>query len=160
MTGDIKLIDIQTELACGDKDAIQFCRIIGHMMRLADDIVDGESEDPSSSMSELLYRLCVDLQLNPFYLKHREVFIATAGVDILLWDVSNHWAKSSIPKEQVFGFVYRMAVNTFITVGMICGGMGHARNMIKRIFEFNQFRDNEEQLEDWVKEHHELRKEA
>jgi len=158
--GEVTLIDMHIELACGDEEAIQFCHILGRMMRLADDLVDGDSENMGSDMSELLYRMFVDMQLNPFYQKHRDVLTASAGVDILLWDVSNDWAKSSVPKEQVFGFVYRMAVNTFITVGMICGGMSHARNMIKRIFEFNQFRDNEEQLEDWIKEHHEMRKEA
>jgi len=158
--GEVKLLDMHLELACGNKDAAQFCQIIGKMMRLADDIVDGDSDDPSADMSELLFRMFVDMQINPFYLSHKEVFIATAGTDILLWDVSNEWAKSTDHKEQVFGFVYRMAVNTFITVAMICGGMSHARSMVKRMFEFNQFRDNEEQLEDWIKEHHELRKEA
>lgn len=154
----VSLIDIHLEIACGNEQAAKFCQVVGKLMRLADNIVDGDSEDPSSDMAELLYRAFVDLQLNDFYMQHKEIFLATAGNDILLWDVSNEWQASEDKKQQIFGFVYRMAVNTFLTVAMITGGMAHAKQMIRKIYNFHQMRDHKEQLEDWVGELQESRK--
>ena len=103
-------------------------------------------------MASLLYQAFIDLQLNSFYSQHKEIFIATAGNDILLWDVSNEWQSSPDKKKQIFGFVYRMAVNTFLTVAMVCGGMAHAKRMVRKIYSFHHMRDHKEQLEDWVGE--------
>ena len=68
---DEKMRELLTRWSNGNKQAAEFMMNVAAITRLADNIADGDSEDPVLDMANLLYRATVTLQLDPFYAENK-----------------------------------------------------------------------------------------
>ena len=129
----VAYLDRLVMIANGDKSAALFLEILGRVIRIADDLVDEEPKDFSTTMADILYTSAVELQLNDFFSAHKNTLMPAIGSDILMWDASNEWKKSDIEFKQMFGYVNREAINVYLIVAMICGGYEHAKTVLRKI---------------------------
>jgi len=138
-------------IAMGDQSAADLLETVAVIERLADNIVDNESEDTSADMTEVLYRMFVGITSNSFFNENRVAIITAFGLDVISWDLSNEYHGRKNIREQMIGFVKREAINIYVVVAMICGGFDHARSIIREIYEFNT--EEAPTLEEWISKH-------
>lgn len=120
------------EWANGDQDAARFLENWSRIVRIADDIADGDSAAPVPDMAELLVRCLTANAGNPFFQANINALSAVMNNAIMLWVKSEEWRRSTNEKTRMFGFVGREAVeHVAYTVGMLTGGYGHALAVIE-----------------------------
>jgi len=129
----VAYLDRLLMIADGDKSAALFLEVLGRTIRIADDLVDEEPKDFSTTMADILYTAAVQLQLSDFFSRHKETLLPAIGADILMWDASNEWKTSESEFKQMFGYINREAMNVYLVVAMICGGYEHARKVLRKI---------------------------
>ena len=134
---------------CGDETAVDMLRIIGEASRIADDFVDGDTQSPDD-MAALLHLLLVALPSNQFYRQHQMWLLPVMVAGLQQWNASNDWAVSSDENVQMFGYVYREAMEQIISVvAMLCGGDAHGRQVAKEVNDFYHQRHGET-FKEWV----------
>ncbi len=136
----------------GNQQAAHVLDATARVARLADNITDGDSQDPQADMAHILSAVFVELAGNAFYLENASILAPSMLSAILGWVQGDEWAKSENPKTRIFGFVYREAIeHVAYTVAYICGGFDHARNVVRALHEISHA--NGESLQDWETEH-------
>lgn len=122
--------------ACGNQDAVNLLHCISTVARLADDIVDGDSEDRFADMSRLWFQTLVVAPSNPFYQQNRAALAAVLANIGLTWEASEDWRRSEAEKTRMFAFVLRECTEQFVvTVALLTGGYDHARTVIRELHE-------------------------
>lgn len=138
--------------AKGDAHAAEFLTHWARIVRVADDLADGDSTEPVADMSELLLRTLAFVPLNPFFLTHQQALTAVMVNAILLWRKSEFWRKAPATKTRMFGFVGREACEHVVyTVASITGGPTHALEVMDELHVLSHL-SNTETLEDWEAE--------
>jgi len=146
---DSKITELISKWSNGNHDAAEFMSNIAAIARLADNITDGDSDDPVSDMGDLLYRTLITMQLNPFYEKHKLSLFPVIVNAIVGWQNSEKWRKSPEPKKRIFAFVYRELVEQIMwTVALITGGIRHVHKVADEIYE-QSHKANGETFETW-----------
>lgn len=136
----------------GNAEAAHVLDATARVARLADNITDGDSENPQDDMARLLSTVFVELAGNAFYLENAHILAPSMLSAILGWVQGDEWAKSDNPKTRVFGFVYREAIeHVAYTVAYMCGGFDHARQVVRALHEISHA--NGETLQEWEAEH-------
>lgn len=149
---DAKLL----EWCCGDKDAAAYLHNIASMVRLADDLADGDTTAPVPDMAHLLQRATVLLPSNPFFQRHQATLSSVWSVVVNAWLLSETWAKSDDETTRIFAFVRREDVETLLAVvATICGGPDHARRVMADIHLLSHA--GGETFADWEAEHGHVR---
>ena len=121
--------------------------------RLADNIVDGDSEDPQADMATILRLAFVELPANSFWQAHGRTLAPVCMNAIIGWVQSDEWARSEHEKSRMWGFVYRDAVDQIAhTIAYLTGGYEHARNVMRALHQTSQL-SSEETLLEWEMEH-------
>ena len=142
--------------ANGDPQAAHVLSVTARVARLADNIADGDSQDPQEDMGRILSAVFVELAGNSFYLENASVIAPAMLAGILGWLQGDEWSKSDNRKTRMFGFVYREAVeNVAHTIAYMTGGFDHAREVMRRLHDISHA--SGETFEDWEKEHGTLR---
>lgn len=122
------------EWAHGDTDAAAFLLEMTKIVRLADDLADGDSLFPTERMGELLQRTIVFVPSNPFFQKHIAVLTAVWSVIVNSWVLSERWRFDPNEKTRIFAFVRREDVEQLLfVVATITGGIEHARRVMQDI---------------------------
>ena len=103
-------------IAMGDQSAADLLETVAVIERLADNIVDNESEDTSADMTEVLYKMFVGITSNSFFNENRIAIITAFGLDVISWELSNEYHKRKNVREQMIGFVKREAINIYVVV--------------------------------------------
>ncbi|WP_104019131.1 hypothetical protein [Roseovarius nitratireducens] len=141
--------DLAREWALGDEDAVRFLVNFMHMVRLADDIADGDSAAPVPDMANLLVRAWLEHSCNPFFQRHSGALGATMANAVLMWEKSEDWRQSDNRKTRMFAFVARETVEHVAhTVAFIVGGYQHAKEVAQEIHELSH-QASGETFEDW-----------
>lgn len=135
-----------------DKEAVDFLKTMARAIRLADDIVDGDSQDAPADMARLLYECLIVLPANPFFARHHAKLAPVMTNVALLWDASEDWRKSDLEKTRQFAFVLRESTEQIVaTVAEITGGFEHARSVIREVHQVCCAEDPET-FEQWDQE--------
>jgi len=149
---DDQIEDLALKWASGDKDAARFLVNFMAMVRLADDIADGDSENPVADMSNLLVRAWIDHGTNPFFQAHSGALSASMANAVLMWEKSEEWRHSENEKTRMFAFVVRETVeHVAYTCAMLTGGYSHAKSVAQEIQEVSHQR-SPETFADWEAE--------
>jgi hypothetical protein len=147
-----KMAEFLDFVSQGNAEAAHVLDATARVARLADNITDGESENPQDDMARLLSTVFVELAGNAFYLNNAHILAPSMLSAILGWVQGDEWAKSDNPKTRIFGFVYREAIeHVAYTVAYMCGGFDHARNVVRALHELSHA--NGETLSEWEAEH-------
>lgn len=138
--------------AAGNQDAAEFLTHWARIVRLGDDLADGDSLAPVADMSDVLLRTLAFVPLNPFFLAHQQALTAVMVNAILLWRKSEEWRKAPATKTRMFGFVGRETCEHVVyTVAAIVGGPIHALEVMDELHALSHL-TNTETLEDWEAE--------
>jgi len=136
----------------GNEDAVKMLKLLGEASQLADDLVDGDAENPTQAMGRLLSITFVDLMLNSFFMAYRTNLVPLFATSIQFWSVSDSWGKSGIKESQMYGYVYREMLEQVITMtAYIIGGSDHAREVTLELHEHYHTTD-QDKFSDWVSE--------
>ena len=147
-----QLNDLALGWAHGQEDAARFLVNVMQMVRLADDIADGDAMDPVTDMANLLVRAWLEHATNPFFQRHAGALGAVLTNAVLMWEKSEDWRHSSNRKTRMFAFVGREAIeHVAYTVAFICGGYDHAKEVAQQIQEFSH-QASPETFEQWEAE--------
>ena len=132
----------------GNSDAVAMLKMLASISQAADDFVDGDTRS-SDRMSAMLKMCLIDLPGNEFYRQHHSILAPIMLVAIAQWNASNEWAHSQSEDIQMFGYVYREALEQIIpVVAQICGG--DALEVAKEVNEFYH-QQNAETFKEWRK---------
>lgn len=138
--------------AAGNPDAISFLKNWMGLVRIADNIADGDSDEPVYDMGQLLVRTLLENSANRFFQAHMGALSGAMSNAITLWVKSEDWKRSENRKTRMFGFVWREAVeHVAYTVAMITGGMDHALAVAESIQKISH-QASPETLEEWEAE--------
>jgi ADP-ribosylglycohydrolase len=136
-----------------DRHATEFLLNIAYMTRLADNIVDGDSEDPPKDMAHLLYRALVMQTKNQFYLANEDELSNAMATAIMQWEHSERWKKFGDQTSRIFAFVYREGVQEILrTAARIVGGYDHAKSVMEELHEISHIA-SPETFTEWEQEH-------
>lgn len=139
-------------IANGNPGAFNALHCIARIVRLADDIADGDSSDVQQDMAEILCLAFVDLAGNEFYRAHSLVLSGPWLNGILGWQAGDDWRNSDSRKTRMFGFVYRESIEHVAhSIAYLVGGHAHARRSMQLLHEVSHAA-SPEQFEDWEKE--------
>lgn len=117
--------------ADGHADAAAFLENWTRIVRMADDIADGDSAAPVPDMAEVLFRCLTVNANNAFFQAHVGALSAVMSNAIMLWVKSEEWRQSPNGKTRMFGFVGREAVeHVAYTVALLTGGYSHALSVV------------------------------
>lgn len=140
-------------IACGNHAAAEFVSNIAGWVRLADDIADGDAEDPVEAVAELLVRVIAGQGGNPFFLEHRAALTTPIINGVVAWRMSEKWRHSDMRKTRMFAFVLREAVEQAAwTTALICGGWDHACHVADKMHEICHQKGSLETFEEWEAE--------
>ena len=135
----------------GNEAAINMILLIAEASQVADDIVDGDAGDNAAAMARLLSIAFVELPSNHFYQANIQQISALFATSIQFWALSDVWGKQDKLKE--FGFVYREHLEQIITLcAYIIGGQKHALWVTNDLVNFYRNNEDQDTLEEWVKE--------
>lgn len=141
-----------TRWACGNQDAVNLLHCISQIARLADDIVDGDSENRFADMGRLWFQTLVVVPSNPFYQQNRAALASVLANIGLTWEATEDWRHSEAEKTRMFAFVLRECTEQFVTtVALLTGGYEHARHVIRELHETCVASDPET-FSDWENE--------
>jgi hypothetical protein len=141
-----------TRWACGNSDAVSLLHCISAIAQLADDIVDGDSENRFADMGRLCFQTLVVAPSNPFFQKHHAALAPVLANISLTWEASEQWRQSEQEKTRMFAFVMRECSEQFaVTVALLTGGYDHARTVIRELHDVCVASDPET-FSDWENE--------
>lgn len=147
-----QLPDLCLKWANGHENAASFLMEWSTIVRRADDIADGDSEDPVGDMARVLYQALVSMPSNPFFQAHHATLSALMANAIMLWEKSEDWRNSENRKTRMFGFVCRENVEQVAyTVALLTGGYEHALSVIEDIQRLSH-QSSSETFEEWEAE--------
>lgn len=146
------LDEVFLTVANGDPVAADVLARIARIVRLADNIADGDSDDVQTNMAEILCLAFVDLPRNPFYQTHAHTLTGPWLNAVLGWQAGDEWRHSENRKTRMFGFVYRETVEHIAhTVAYLTGGHEHALFAMRYLHEVSHA-SSPETIEDWEQE--------
>lgn len=138
--------------ACGNSDAVNLLHCISAIAQLADDIVDGDSENRFADMGRLCFQTLVVAPSNPFFQKHHAALAPVLANISLTWEATEEWRHSEQEKTRMFAFVMRECSEQFaVTVALLTGGYDHARAVIRELHDVCVASDPET-FSDWENE--------
>jgi hypothetical protein len=141
-----------TRWACGNQDAVNLLRCVSEIAHLADDIVDGDSDNRFADMGRLCFQTLVVAPSNPFFQQHHAALAPVLANISLTWEVTEEWRQSKNEKTRMFAFVMRECSEQFaVTIALLTGGYEHARNVIRELHEVCDASDPET-FSDWENE--------
>lgn len=139
-------------LTGGNEDAAALLVQVGDMIRLADDVADGDAADPQEAMARVLQIALAEIPANPFYDLHRHMLSHLLGSMVTFWQVSNRFQKRIDARSNTFGFVLREAGEHFtLQVCALCRGWESAADIYEEIFALVHA-ERTETVEDWAEE--------
>jgi hypothetical protein len=138
--------------ASGNEAAAAFLSNWAALVRVADDVADGDAENPVLSQAQVLMRCLIQNGNNTFYQQNQGALDAVMSNAILLWVKSEDWRKSDNRKTRMFGFIGREAVeHVAYAVAMLTGGFHHALTVAQEMQELSH-QTSPETFEDWEAE--------
>lgn len=147
-----KLSEFCLKWASGDQNAAAFLLEWAYIVRLADNIADGDSEDTVSDMAQLLTRCLIVNAANPFFQENFAALSSVMANAIMLWNKSEDWKTSPDRKTRMFGFVCRESVeHVTYTVAFLTGGYAHALSVIEELHQMSHA-TSPETFEEWENE--------
>lgn len=139
-------------LTGGNEDAAALLVQVGAMIRLADDVADGDAVSPQEAVARVLQIALAEIPANPFYDLHRHTLSHMLGSMVTFWQVSNRFQRSTDVRVNTFGFVLREAGEHFtLQVCALCRGWEDAASIYEEIFRLVHA-DRTETVEDWAEE--------
>lgn len=123
-TNQIERLQFFLPLVGGDnEDAAALLVQVGDLVRIADDLADGEESDPQEAMADLMTIACAEIPANPFYDANRFYLAPLLGAMFAQWRISNRFHRSGDEKKETFGFVLRESPEQFaLHVIALCVG--------------------------------------
>lgn len=153
MIPDEKLPETCRAIAAGDEDAAQFLVTLAGLVRLADDIADGDADEPHARMADLLFHALIYLPNNAFYLRHQQALSGVLFSMVFNWLKSEDWRHVGDQKTRMFAFVLRETVDDVARLtAFITGGAEHARKVADMLHREAHIEGNPETFEMWDKE--------
>lgn len=135
--------------ANGNSDAASLLSTWANLVRLADNIADGDSDDPVFDMGSVIILATVELANNPFYLANAGAVGGAMCNAVTLWIKSEDWKRDHRRETRMFGYVWREAVeHVAYVVAMICGGLRHALLVAEEIQQLSHVQGGET-FEQW-----------
>lgn len=139
-------------LVAGNEAAAELLVSVGEMVRAADDLADGEADDPQEAAARVLLLALVTIPQNPFYDANREHLQELLGAMVVSWQVSNRFHRSGDQPRQEFGFVLRESPDLFMLhVCALCRGWHVAADIYEEIWGLAHG-DKGETVETWAEE--------
>lgn len=149
---DNKMDELFLRWANGSEEAARFLHSFSYIVRVADDIVDGDSQDPQGDMGRLLYQLMVTAGGDPFFRRNVASLIPVIANAFGMWVKSGEWQHDENRKTRMFGFVYREGVEHVAhAVALLTGGYDHMLKVMEEMHT-ESHRSSSETFEDWEKE--------
>lgn len=139
-------------IAHGNPGAFNALHCFARIVRLADDIADGDSHDVQGDTAEILRIAFVELAGNEFYRSHATALSGPWLNGILGWQAGDEWKHSANRKTRMFGFVYRESIEHVAhCIAYFTGGYDHAREAMQMLHQISHVA-SPETFEDWEKE--------
>ena len=107
------------EWMLGDQNATKMLLVLFEGSQIADDICDGDTENPHEAMARMLSLLFVELLSNPFWDRFRFQFIPVIATSIQIWSCSDEWGKSDDEIQRIFGFVWREVLEQVVILAIL-----------------------------------------
>lgn len=121
-------------LTGGNEEAALLLVHVGDMIRIADDVADGDHPDPQEGVAEVLLYCLGTIPGNLFYDHHRAVLAPMLASMVACWQTSNRFHKSADENLLTFGFVLREAGEVFtMQVIALCVGWQAAASALEAI---------------------------
>jgi hypothetical protein len=133
----------------GNHAAANFLLLAGELSQIADDFVDGDTQD-SAKMHRMLHIALVDIPLNPFYQQHSLFLIPVLSTIITQWDLSNRLQNDESEMHRMHAYVLREAADSLVQISayLVSGSSQWAQVVAEQAQRFY----HEEPFEAWDKE--------
>lgn len=136
----------------GDADAAELLTLVGTMVRIADDLADGDADDRQEAMARLLTLCLVEIPENSFFEQNRHHLRQMLGSMVTFWQVSNRFHRAADDHRRTFGFVLREANEHFtLQVCALCVGWEKAANLYEELWTLIHG-EKTETVAEWAKE--------
>jgi hypothetical protein len=121
------------ELCLGNKAAAEFCRGFYNYVQWLDDAVDKDKSYTVEETARLTLETVFIFAENPFFQEHSSFILPIIVQSVLAWESSEEFASQ---KENYCDFIASQVLKSqyhevFWHVALICGGIGHARRILK-----------------------------
>lgn len=114
-------------LLCGNLDAVHMMQALSRCSHIYDDLIDGDKPVPTDAVHELVWRLLVELPVNPFYRQHQDAIRPVLITAILNWQAANDIERDGSEEELHISHALRYALADVLLIAMtIVGGRAHA----------------------------------
>lgn len=119
------------ELACmGNKDAVDFLVRFAQIIRVWDDLYDGNREHTGEEISDCFAEAMFGLMDNKFYSSYRDQLWPQIALAYNAWMDANAWADNEEQeKEYCAHFVKNYCDEIVMLCAFLIGGRSHMRNV-------------------------------
>lgn len=111
----------------GNVDAVHMVETLARSSHIYDDLIDQDKPVAADGVHELVWRLLVELPLNPFYRQHQDAIRPVLITAILNWQAATDIERDGIEEELHVSHALRYALADVLLLAMtIVGGRAHA----------------------------------
>lgn len=140
--------DAMLERILRNHEAMRFLKLVMEIGEQWDDVVDGDMEKTPRHINRLLWLAIVELQLDPFYARHREALLPVMIVGMNAWMDSTDLEKGS---RQERAIAYGLRDFHLELIGMCIFLLHGYEAMRKYSAEIRQFlMDSHETIDDFL----------
>lgn len=139
----------------GNASAAQFLYGLICQERLADDIADGDSENPGDDVRKLIARFFTSIPRNEFYVANADVLLPQVLTNLITWEVSDELKMSPRERDVEYSFYNRVPfLHLVTTVAVLTVGYERARIVAKEAYEliYGQLTERLETYKDEARE--------
>jgi hypothetical protein len=138
----------------GNAMAADFIAVLFEASHLADDIVDGDSEDVCADMTTVWQLFFGRLMPNPFFLQHAERFAGAIVPAVVDWRLATAWQGDKDEIKRLYAYVLRETLeHAAVVAADIVGGANWAFEVRRELSTVCHIEQGREPLSQWLKEH-------
>jgi hypothetical protein len=142
-------------LCCGNHAAGEFCLVFHNYVHWLDDAVDGDKSYTLEETARVTLEAVVTFSENSFFQEHASSLLPLIVQSVLAWESSEQLANSKTDyRDFIAGQVLKSYYHeVFWHVAVICGGLSHARAVLKEHRKFDYDLRTPERAEQPAQQH-------
>lgn len=132
-----------------DPDAARFLADVTRLVRIVDDIADGDEADPHGGMAKIMEFTLLRFPTNPFYQRWVSALAPLLVSLHVVWAETEHTKTHPSEQRRMWGYIWRDGIELMLYhVAVLVGGVDLARIVLKAFVELEHGVDTES-FADW-----------
>lgn len=142
-------LDRYIQTVIPNTDAAAMLSTMSRLVRLVDDVADGDAAHPQEAMAEIMELALIRLPSNPFYATNAGTFAPMLVTIHAIWSQTDDMKTSEHQNRIAWGYIWRDGIDMMLYhVALLVGGVAHAMRVV------SEFRDlslqpGSETIQEW-----------